>query len=76
MEEFAKSYQENPETIVEYRRFSKNFYQYSQGNTALIYQQNPHATFVKSFAGWKKEGVSVNRGKRVLQFGTLYNLLY
>lgn len=64
MEEFAKSYQENPETIVEYLRFSKNFYQYSQGNTALIYQQNPHATFVKSFAGWKKEGVSVNRGEK------------
>lgn len=64
MEEFAKSYQENPETIVEYLKFSKNFYQYSAGNTALIYQQNPHATFVKSFAGWKKEGVSVNRGEK------------
>lgn len=64
MEEFAKSYQENPETIVEYLRFSKNFHQYSQRNTALIYQQNPHATFVKSFAGWKKEGVSVNRGEK------------
>lgn len=59
MEEFAKSYKENPETIADFLEFSQRFYQYSSRNISLIYQQNRGATFVKSFADWKKEGVAV-----------------
>jgi hypothetical protein len=63
MEEFAKSYKENPEVIADYLQFSQRFYEYSPRNLRLIYQQNRGATFVKSFADWKKEGVSVKRGE-------------
>ena len=62
MEEFAKSYQENPETIVEYLRFSKNFSSVFTREYCSHLSANPHATFVKSFVGWEKEGVIVNRG--------------
>lgn len=64
MEEFAKSYQENPEMIVDYLKFSQNFYQYSAKNVALIYAQNPHATFIKSYAGWQRDGVCIKRGEK------------
>lgn len=64
MEEFAKSYKENLETIADFLEFSQRFYQYSSRNISLIYQQNRGATFVKSFADWKKEGVAVKQGEK------------
>lgn len=64
LQEFAESYKENPETIADYLQFSQRFYEYSVKNTELIYQQNRGATFVKSYADWKKEGVSVKKGEK------------
>lgn len=58
----AESYQENPETIAELLQFGSKFYRYSVRNTMLIYQQNPHATYVQSYKAWKEMGYSPKEG--------------
>lgn len=58
----AESYQENPENIAELLQFGSKFYRYSVRNTMLIYQQNPHATYVQSYKAWKAMGYSPKEG--------------
>lgn len=58
----AESYQERPETIAELLQFGSRFYRYSVRNTMLIYQQNPHATYVQSYKAWKDMGYSPKEG--------------
>lgn len=64
LQEFADNYKENPEMIADYLQFSQRFYSYSPQNTRLIYQQNRNASFVKSYADWKKEGATVKKGEK------------
>ena len=59
----SKNYIQNPDTIAEVLSFASNFYQYSINNTELIYAQNPRASFVQSYEGWKKMDAQVLRGE-------------
>lgn len=63
----AENYQSDPVQMVEYLQFATQFYQYSEKNISLIYGQNPYATFVQSFQGWKDMGESVVRGAKGLK---------
>lgn len=60
-------YREHPEQIVEMLAFKSHFYNYSMNNVALIYSQNPDATYVASFQDWKKKGYHVLRGQHGLK---------
>lgn len=60
----AKEFQENPENIAEMLAFGSRFYKYSPNNTLLIYAQNRGATYVQSYAAWKKEGYHVLKGEK------------
>ena len=64
--EIARSFREDPESIQRFLTFSSNFYRYSPRNNMLIYSQNPFATFVQSFKGWKDDGYSVKKGEQGL----------
>ncbi|MDD3417655.1 MAG: ImmA/IrrE family metallo-endopeptidase [Lachnospiraceae bacterium] len=59
----SKNYIQNTDSIAEVLKFASNFYQYSINNTELIYAQNPRASFVKSYEGWKKENAQVLKGE-------------
>lgn len=56
-------YQENPENIAELLQFGSKFYRYSVKNNMLVYAQNKGATYVQSFAAWKKMGYAINKGE-------------
>ena len=43
--------------------FQSAFYNYSFGNTMLIYMQNPQATYVKGYKGWNELGRYVKKGE-------------
>lgn len=43
--------------------FQSSFYNYSFGNTMLIYLQNPEATYVKGYKAWNKLGRYVKKGE-------------
>ncbi len=61
-EEIANLYNnftEDPSLLWEYIDFSSRFYRFSQRNQALIYFQNPQATFVASQAKWSEMGYRV-----------------
>lgn len=60
--EVIDNYREDPEKIREYFQFASNFYNYSSRNVSLIYAQNPNATFVQSFEGWKKMDSHIEKG--------------
>lgn len=60
--EVIDNYREDPEKIREYFQFASNFYNYSSRNVSLIYAQNPNATFVQSFEGWKKMDSHLEKG--------------
>ena len=60
----VNSYFMTPEQMKEYLAFNSRFYQYSRRNAALIDFQFPGATAVGSFAFWKKNGFSVNKGEK------------
>lgn len=64
--EIARSFQENPDKIVELLTFGSRFPNYSLNNTRMICHQNPGATYVQSYAAWKKEGYPVKRGEKGL----------
>ncbi len=64
VENLARSWQENPETIAEALKFGSRMYQYSVRNNMLIYSQNPNATYVQSFKAWKDMGASVKEGEK------------
>ena len=44
--------------------FQGNFYNYSFGNTLLIFDQRPDATFVKGYRAWNDLGRYVKRGSK------------
>ena len=52
------------EDWLSFLRFQASFYNYSFGNTMLIYLQNPEATFVKGFKAWNKLGRYVRKGEK------------
>ena len=47
---------------LKFLAFQSKFYNYSYGNTLLIYQQNPQSTFVKGYRAWNQLGRYVKRG--------------
>lgn len=64
IKKIAKEFQENPEHIAEMLAFGSRFYKYSPNNTMLIFAQNRGATYVQSYAAWKKEGYHVLKGEK------------
>ncbi|MCR5105945.1 MAG: ssDNA-binding domain-containing protein [Eubacterium sp.] len=54
------------EDWISFLRFQSLFYQYSFGNTILIFSQNPEATFVAGYKTWTKLGRYVKRGSKGL----------
>lgn len=54
------------EDWLKFLRFQTLFYNYSFGNTLLIYIQNPEATYVKGFKAWTKLGRYVKKGSKGL----------
>ncbi|MCP1101987.1 hypothetical protein M2454_000780 [Aequitasia blattaphilus] len=66
VEEFGKSYQENPERLAELFEFGAKFPRYSYKNQVLIQSQNEFALFVQSFDRWKDEGWHVEKGEKGL----------
>lgn len=59
----AENFRQNPQEIAEYLKFSTRFYNYSNRNTMLIYQQNPGATFCNSYKAYQDMGYFVKRGE-------------
>ena len=54
------------EDWLNYLCFQSKFYNYSYGNTILIYSQNPEATYVKGYKAWNQLGRFVKRGSKGL----------
>lgn len=54
------------ENWLSYLCFQSKFYNYSFGNTMLIYSQNPQATYVKGYKAWNQLGRYVKKGSRGL----------
>lgn len=54
------------EDWLSYLSFQSRFYNYSFGNTMLIYSQNPEATYVKGYKAWNQLGRYVKKGSRGL----------
>ncbi len=51
---------------LKYLSFQSLFYNYSFGNTILIYSQNPNATYVKGYKAWNQLGRYVKKGSKGL----------
>ena len=51
---------------LQYLSFQSLFYNYSFGNTILIYSQNPNATYVKGYKAWNQLGRYVKKGSKGL----------
>lgn len=66
IQEIAENWQEKPEIIADFLAFSSRFYRYSARNMMLVYRQNPNATFLDSFNGWRKK-YPVKRGEHGLK---------
>ena len=49
---------------LQFLGFQSRFYNYSVGNTMLIYQQNPQASFVKGYRAWNELGRYVKKGSK------------
>ena len=54
------------EDWLKFLRFQSLFYQYSFGNTMMIFLQNPEATYVMGYKAWNKLGRYVKRGSKGL----------
>ena len=54
------------EDWLRYLSFQSLFYNYSFGNTILIYSQNPQATYVRGYKAWNQLGRYVKRGSKGL----------
>ena len=54
------------EDWLRYLSFQSLFYNYSFGNTMLIFAQNPQATYVKGYKAWNQLGRYVKRGSKGL----------
>lgn len=59
VDELYTNFKNDPQQFLDYLAFSSKFYEYSARNQALIYRQNPHATFVASRQGWDKLKYSI-----------------
>ena len=51
---------------LNYLCFQSKFYNYSYGNTILIYSQNPEATYVRGYKAWNQLGRYVKQGSKGL----------
>lgn len=49
---------------LQFLAFQSKFYNYSIGNTMLIYRQNPNASFVKGYRAWNDLGRYVKKGSK------------
>lgn len=49
---------------LQFLTFQSRFYSYSVGNTMLIYQQNPQASFVKGYRAWNDLARYVKKGSK------------
>lgn len=49
---------------LQFLAFQSKFYNYSVGNTMLIYRQNPDASFVKGYRAWNELGRYVKKGSK------------
>ena len=67
IKEMAESFRENPAKMAQYFAFGAQFYHYSPRNIMLVMAQNPGATYVDSFVGWKEKGAHVLKGAKGLQ---------
>lgn len=56
----------NDEDWISYLRFQSLFYQYSFGNTMMIFLQNPEASYVMGYKAWNKLGRYVRKGSKGL----------
>ena len=54
------------EDWLNYLCFQSKFYNYSFGNTILIYSQNPEASYVKGYRAWNQLGRYVKKGAKGL----------
>lgn len=54
------------EDWLKFLRFQSLFYNYSYGNTILIYSQNPEASYVKGYKAWNQLGRYVKKGSKGL----------
>ncbi len=54
------------EDWISFLRFQSLFYQYSFGNTIMIFLQNPEATYVMGYKAWNKLGRYVKKGSKGL----------
>lgn len=54
------------EDWLNYLCFQSRFYNYSFGNTILIYSQNPQASYVKGYKAWNQLGRYVKKGSKGL----------
>lgn len=54
------------EDWLKFLRFQSLFYQYSFGNTMMIFLQNPEATYVMGYKAWNKLGRYVRKGSKGL----------
>ena len=52
------------EEWLNFLAFQSMFYNYSFGNTMLIYLQNPNASYVKGFKAWNNLGRYVKKGEK------------
>lgn len=76
IDEMAGTFRVNPESIAEFLEFGSRFYHYSPRNTMLMQKQNPGATYVDSYAGWKEKNAHVLKGSKALQILVPVNVTY
>lgn len=74
--EMVENYKKDPRMIAELVDFRSKFYRYSLNNTILIEKQNPYATFVASFKGWKSRGYNVNKGEHGIRIMAPFEVTY
>ena len=74
--EMVENYKKDPKMIAELVDFRSKFYRYSLNNTILIEKQNPHATYVASFKGWKSRGYNVNKGEHGIRIMAPFEVTY
>ena len=66
IDEGLKSINTN-EDWLEFLKFQSRFYNYSYGNTLLIFLQNPNASYVKGYSAWNKLGRHVKKGAKAIR---------
>ena len=54
----------SPDRLKEYADKQAQFFNHSVSNVLLIMEQNPEATWVRSYDDWKADGVTVLKGEK------------